>query len=417
MLPPFSGYRTSRQFELRILIVLFLMGCGGGGADGGTGGITTPPPPPPPAEDLIAMGERLFDVETFGGNGRTCVTCHMPETGTITLEAIAARLLTSPSEPLFRHDGLDGGVNGTTRIVREGTIRVELTLPPSVTLVDDPTRRTIVFNRGVPSTVNSPSLDGGSFAALMFDLRNDNLQDQARDAIAGHSKGTVPATTEQLNAIAAFEQQGARSFSSAALRANARGGARVELPQGTTESERNGRLFFLESGVDGTKQGMCGECHGGPNLNEVTALGKRESAGAPFPLPIGARFASALVSERNLPNNPLFRFRVDNGAGDVRLVISPDPGIMLTQRQSSRHLAFHLPADAHPAVTLNLFKTGSLWGIKRTPPYFHDNSAKTLRDVVDHYADHLFKQFPFAGVVNTLTEQERIDIVAYLNLL
>jgi len=358
------------------------------------------------------MGERLFDLETFGGNGRTCVTCHMQETGTITLEAIAARLLASPTDALFRHDGLDEGVSGTTRIFRDGTIRVELTLPPTVTLVDDPTRRTIVVNRGVPSTVNAPGLDGGSFAALMHDLRNDNLQDQARDAIAGHSKGTVAATTEQLDAIAAFEQQGARSFSSAALRASAGGGPRVELPQGTTDSERNGRLFFLETGIDGTKQGMCGECHGGANLNEVTALGKRETL-----QPIGAKLSSAQVSERNVPNNPLFRFRVDNGAGDVRFVISPDPGIMLTQRQSSRHLAFFLPADAHPATTLSFFKIPSLWGIKRTPPYFHDNSAKTLRDVVDHYGDHLFKQFPFAGVVNTLTEQERIDIVAYLNLL
>lgn len=33
--------------------------------------------PPPPPNDLVARGERLFFEETFGGNGRTCGTCHL----------------------------------------------------------------------------------------------------------------------------------------------------------------------------------------------------------------------------------------------------------------------------------------------------------------------------------------------------
>src|SRR5690349_105355 len=35
-----------------------------------------------PIRDLLE-GERLFDRETFGGNGRTCLTCHSRETGTV----------------------------------------------------------------------------------------------------------------------------------------------------------------------------------------------------------------------------------------------------------------------------------------------------------------------------------------------
>ena len=412
---------TAIRSAAMLVAAFSTMACSGG--DGGASGITTPPAPPPPAapsEPLLAMGQRLFDLEAFGGNGRTCVTCHMRETGTITLEAVAARLLTSPADPLFLHDGLDAGAQGTSRILREATIRVELKLPPSVTLVDNPTQRTIVVNRGVPTTINAPALDGASLAALMVDLRNVDLQEQARDAILGHAKGTVTPTREQLDAIAAFEQQDDRFFSSSALHANARGGPRVELPQGTSESEKRGRLFFLETGAEGTTQGMCGGCHGGPMLNEITALGAQEAqaTGAlPSQAPLGAKFANARVSERNAANNPLFTFRIDNGAGDVRSIVSPDPGIMLTERQSSRHLSFFVPAGIHPALFANFFKTPSLWGIKNTPPYFHDNSAKTLRDVADHYGDHLFKQFPFKKVFNTLTEQERIDIVAYLNLL
>ena len=35
-----------------------------------------------PVRDFLE-GQRLFDRETFGGNGRTCLTCHSRETGTV----------------------------------------------------------------------------------------------------------------------------------------------------------------------------------------------------------------------------------------------------------------------------------------------------------------------------------------------
>jgi len=339
----------------------------------------------------------------------------MQETGTLTIEAVAARLAGPPGDALFLHDALDNGVAGTTRIAANATIRVELDLPPYVTLVNDPARRTIVVNRGIPSTMNTPVLDGGPLAALMYDLRNNDLKEQALGAIHGHAKSTIEPTAKELEALAFFEQQDSRFFSSAALRAYASGGARPQLPAGTTESERRGRLFFLENGVGGTKQGMCGQCHSGPNLDEISPLaaGNGLAAGG---LALGSKFANTLVSETDANNDPRYIFRVDNGAGDVRQVISPDPGIMLTQRKNSRHLSNFVDPNIHPALLVGMFKTPSLWGVKNTPPYFHDNSSKTLRAVVDHYADKLFKQFPFPGVLE-LTEQDREDIVAFLKLL
>ena len=55
----------------------------------------------------ISEGQRLFDHETFGGNGRTCRTCHSSSNGTISPEEVAKRLAENPSDPLFLHDGLD----------------------------------------------------------------------------------------------------------------------------------------------------------------------------------------------------------------------------------------------------------------------------------------------------------------------
>lgn len=71
---------------------------------------------------------------------------------------------------------------------------------------------------------------------------------------------------------------------------------------------------------------------------------------------------------------------------------------------------------------LNAFKISPLRGIRHTAPYFHDNSAKTLEDVLLHY--RLF----FAIVTDVdgpgpepplvdLSDQDQQDIVAFLKLL
>jgi hypothetical protein len=76
-------------------------------------------------------------------------------------EEVAKRLEANPSDPLFRHDGLDDFFAGTTRIAAHATILIERELPEGVTLVDDPSATSVVFARGVPSTVNTPALDPG----------------------------------------------------------------------------------------------------------------------------------------------------------------------------------------------------------------------------------------------------------------
>ena len=63
-------------------------------------------------------------------------------------------------------------------------------------------------------------------------------------------------------------------------------------------------------------------------------------------------------------------------------------------------------------IACNLFKTPSLWGVRHTAPYFHDNSSKTLEEVAEQYA-FMFREF--AGI--TLTPQDEADIVAFLRLL
>ena len=65
------------------------------------------------------------------------------------------------------------------------------------------------------------------------------------------------------------------------------------------------------------------------------------------------------------------------------------------------------------------FKTPTLRDIERTAPYYHDGSAATLRDVVDHYArggDDRSNVSPDVRKLD-LSEQDKQDLVAFMRSL
>jgi hypothetical protein len=360
-------------------------------------------------------GERLFDRETFGGNGRTCRTCHSGADGTIDPEEVAERLVEDPSDPLFAHDGLDDFVSGTTRIATHATILIERELPEGVVLLDDPRTTSVVFARGVPSTLNTPALD----PALMYDLRNADLQDQASGAIDRHAQATIPPTREQLDAIAAFQQSDERFFSSRELRAFAAGGLPPRLPEGHSASQKRGREFFVDAPWNpASKKGACAFCHSGPLLNTANQF-TTAATGAPP----GWRAFDILVSSRNLMQNPVHTFAVTDACNTTQIVSSPDPGIMITGVYNIPILARLLPPKEscilHPAFFANMFKTPQLFGVRRTAPYFHDNSAKTLEEVMEQYVFFFTSNigFPITDSNILLTEQDIQDIIAFLRIL
>jgi cytochrome c peroxidase len=370
----------------------------------------------PVSAAAISEGQRLFDHETFGGNGRTCRTCHSSDNGTINPEEVAKRLAANPSDPLFLHDGLDDFFAGTSRIAAHATILIERELPQGVMLVDDPSATSVVLARGVPSTVNTPALD----PALMYDMRNPDLQDQASGAITRHAVATVSPTAEQLDAIAEFQQTDSRFFSSKALKSFARGGPPPSLPAGHTASEKRGREFFVDAPWNPpNKKGVCALCHGGPMLNTANEFTTVPTGGAPP----GWRAFDILVSSRNLLNNPVHTFAVTDLCNNTFAVSSPDPGIMITGVYNIPMLAQLLPPEdtclVHPAFFANMFKTPQLFGVRHTAPYFHDNSAKTLEDVLQQYVFFFTSNlgFPITDSNILLTQQDIDDIIAFLKLL
>jgi len=350
---------------------------------------------------LALEGQRLFETATFGGNGRTCETCHGKATGTVSPADALKRFNQNPSDALFVGDGSDdGNGHGVSRILADATVLIEIPLAPNVTLADDPTARTVILKRGIATTLNTPALD----PVLMLDGRQATLADQAAGAIRDHARGVVP-SDDALAAIAAFQKTNA-FFSSPAVRRFALGGPAPELPLGRTDAEKRGRRFFEDVPPDlaqGLKPGLCSHCHSGPLLNTTNQFAA-PFIPSPAPIPAGQRFLSVGVSEFNDAANPTREFIFNAGTPQEVRLVSPDPG---------RALITGIVDDPR-LEHVNAFKISPLRGIRHTAPYFHDNSARTLEDVAAHYTK--FFRIASGGLI-LLTPGDERDIVAYMKLL
>ena len=346
----------------------------------------------------VLDGKRNFENETFGGNGRTCLTCHTKETGTVSPEDAQKRFAQDHNDPLFRHDGTDDGLGtGVSRMLSDATVLVTIKLHDNVSLGDEPGARTVTLRRGILSTLNTPALDD----VLMMDGRQPTLESQAGGAIGDHAQAASPSLAVR-HSIAEFQKTNG-FFTSPALRRFAlERGPAPGLPEGRTESEKRGRRFFENVPPDeseGFKPGLCAHCHSGPMLNQTNEFAKDFIL---LPIPAGQRFLSVGISEFNQAQNPVRDFVFFQGTPDEVHIPSPDLGRALVTGILDDPTLEHV----------NAFKISPLRGIRLTAPYFHDNSAKTLEDVAAHYTNFFFV---VAGIV--LTPEDQRDIVAYLKLL
>lgn len=348
--------------------------------------------PAPPGQALL--GRLLFELDQFAGNGRTCRTCHSADTGTLSPAQVEAAFQHDPSGPLFRPiDSDDGAGNSYARLRGSATVRITLPLPPNVHIAEHPEQRSVTLNRSIPTVVNS-----GLEPVLMLDGRESDLAAQARGAVHAHFENGREPFDLELNLIAAFETT---LFSSSAVRRFAEGGPDPVLPKAKTASEKRGKTFF-ERG----ERGLCAQCHSGPMLDTTNDLNVVQ--------PGGSRFSTAFVSEFNIAGNPVLTYVFDLDDGRTLTMVSPDPGRGLVTGNPCADVA----TVCNDVTALATFKIPTLHGVGKTAPYFHDNSAATFEDVVNHYEQY----FLLTAILDNrpefiLTAQDKADIVAFLKLL
>ncbi len=323
--------------------------------------------PDSPSVDA-SFGERVFFRETFGGNGRTCGTCHRPESEfTLTPEAVRAIHDRDPNDPLFRPiDSDDGRGRDYTSLLQHALVNVEIPLAASVRLVDDPAKRTIIVRRAIPSIVNVALTP-----PYQLDGRAATLQDQARDAVRSHLEPKRDPNPRELAALARFESE---LFEPQRLK-------RILEDPGTAPAPGFSMPVSSPAALQGREvfRRSCERCHGGETGSNV---------GSQAP-----PFGDISVSQENRLQLPLLRLAFRGSDGSVTIVATPDPGRAAVTGQLS---------------DLNTFDTPPLRGIKHTAPYFHDNSAATLGDVIDHYNQFLNTNIGF---------RDRDALIAFLETL
>ncbi len=171
--------------------------------------------------------------QNLGTNGRTCFSCHQPQTGwSVSAASVAARFARSGgTDPIFRL--VDGATCPTddvstlaakrraySLLIDKGLIRIGLPMPKNpefvVTHVDDPYGCNTSSVTGLANAANPvfsvyrrplPSTNLGflSKVAIMWDGREPSLESQATDATLGHAQADRAPSAAQIADIVAFE--------------------------------------------------------------------------------------------------------------------------------------------------------------------------------------------------------------------
>ncbi len=341
----------------------------------------------------------------LGGNGRACADCHIPgdnlqlspASAQARFKQLQKRRVRNPraQDPLFLPlDADDFFINGDkandfSNLLDNGLIRVMIPLPPNMRLVDPVTNAVSSETsaevwRMVPS-VNDVRLtgpDGGNLpwprepnvnGGYQLDGRKADLQAQALGALESHAQIVKAPSARFLNDLAAFQNV---LFSSPRVRAlsDAMRAGVTPLPEvdpPLNALELQGKAVFTRA---------CAQCHGGPGQSTTQPpLPLRFhdiSSQCPRPVDtvVPARFTFDPCPPRLARNARTYEITMANGTVVRR--VSSDPG---------RALLTGFVGGPAPADDWNKFDVNGLRNIAKTAPYFHNNSADTLEQVIEHY--------------------------------
>ncbi|MEQ1806338.1 MAG: hypothetical protein ABL900_13265 [Burkholderiaceae bacterium] len=318
-------------------------------------GCAKPPLPPSPQDALIAQGRDLFFKEAFGGNGRTCGTCH-PASNNFTIDpAFIAKL--PPNDPLFVAEFVPALKTGfeSPRLMREfGLIRENLDG------FGDLERQFVM--RGVPHvlamrvSIDSPQgpRTGWSGDGAPGD---GSLRSFATGAVIQHFTKTlnrVPGvdfrlpTDAELDAMEAFQ-----------LSLGRQSDLQLPLPLKSTLAKR-GQEIFLDNSL-----GKCNICHS--NAGAIARPGGANLGNANFDTGVEAL--------------------VDQPARLSGELVPPDDGL-------------GTPGD-------KTFNTPPLVEAADTAPFFHNNSVATLEGAVAFYDGAAFNNSPSGQFLKSIDPNQR----------
>lgn len=414
----------------------------------------------------------------LGGNGRACADCHSPAdrfqlSPAKAQQRLATMMATGVDDPLFRPiDANDFRVLGAaardfTNLTVNGLVRVTLPLPANVKLLDcgaavpcpasaQPTAETQAdIWRAVPSILDArltgpdgqapawprgPNPSGG----YQLDGRIDTLQAQALSALRSHAGTTVDAQPAFLDDLAAFQNAAFSSPGVKLLAAAMAASAPLPDPDPPLNAlELLGKQVFNRA---------CAQCHGNLGGHPSGSAPIRQGiAGTPTLLVRYHDILTACPRPVDTVNPPRFQFapcsasqmanvrtyQITNSgtppAGTACGGAAPQPPCVtrVTTSDPGRLLITGYPAAGGPGDIQKL-DIPSLRGIAQTAPYFSNNTAATLEEMLEHYKQFFKRvqvQNPAAPLLTTqpgvtppvvdrpFTDDETPALLAYLRKL
>ena len=354
-----------------------------------------------------------------GTNGRSCVSCHIPEEAWSINPGTLQHLFdeTDGTHPIFNkldannpnvgdYTSVEGRLAAFSMLLSRGVFRrggiPRANSEWELIAAEDPNgyaslTQLVHWRRAMP-TINfalgsaTINWDGGNSVSTD---QHAGLVNQANRNVTGGQQGP-PATAEVIANIVSFEE----SLSTAQLIVPGVGrldsdGARGGPEALASMSKVAGRFDLFDAWV-GHENPKRAQIARGQQLFNDTNAGGRSCSGCHNSANNGTNINNALFdirtasAEARTPDLPLYTFR-NRTTGEIR---------QLTD--AGRGQVTGLWND------LARFKTPTLRALAARAPYFHNGIAPTIESVVRHYELHF-------GFV--FTDEERADLVAFLNAL
>ena len=368
--------------------------------------------------DAVARGLHAFlDPRAGGldGNGRACADCHMPAdsfqlspvNAETRFQLLQSRRLSNPNadDPLFRPiDADDFRSNGDdasdfSNLRQNGLVRITLPLPPNIRLIDPATNavsnETFVDVWRMVPTVNDVALTGPDAGIAVWprdpnpsggyqlDARLTTLQEQALGALVNHAQIQDVPPQRLLDDLSSFQRvlftnQRVRALADAVRAGN---DALPDPDPPLNELELQGKAVFARA---------CSQCHGGPGQSTPQFPVTRFSTiSSQCPRPVDtatpARFAFAPCPPRLARNARTYEIVLSLPTQTPAGVLPAGTRVRRTSSDPGRALLTGFVGGPGPQDDWDKFDVPGMRGIRHTAPYFHNNSAATLEDVVDHY--------------------------------
>ena len=422
-----------------------------------------------PGGDTLTSSNSFF--QNLGTNGRTCFTCHQPQTGwTVSAQSVQARFnLSHGADPIFRLvDGaicptddvssLQNKLQAYSLLLSKGLIRIGLPIPANaefqVSVVSDPYNCNTNPGTGLLSPTSGivsiyrrplPSTNLGFLSTIMWDGREPNLFSQSVDATLGHAQANASPSAAQQQQIVNFENGlfTAQSFDDAAKKLDADGatggpvilqgqlsgffiGINDPLGSNPTGAPFDPNIFNLfqawsslpgGGGVNKDRESVAR----GETLFNTTQINITGVGGLNDVLGVASisGFCGTCHDTPNVGNHSVkapLNIGIANAGSNSppALNISGLPVFMLSCIAGPLTGQSFVVTDPGRALIsgkcadIGKVKGPILRGLAARAPYFHNGSAATLLDVVEFYN----QRFNLG-----LTQQQKSDLVAFLETL